>query len=461
LKSLIPSNKVLSEFANFCRQNNLNVGVNATKDAKNLLSKYKIVDIDKAIYYLQFLFISNKKDMEKYNSLASEFFKRNVNLVNMSKGLDYEKILSHNKSKFKNMNTSFLNYLKSPSHDNLKQLSNDAVLSFASLDLSRPVSINYWVERIMASAYIDEIAQFFNITSRDNLGEFQIYELKQRFISQLRDEIFSQLFYMKNKNKKKYAADFLDELSDLSEKDFLHTDKAERKELLQEARKLGIQLAVKLKKQANNRKKGRISLRKTIRKSLSYGGSMFAIVHLSKIKRKPKLIVFCDISGSMALYSIFGLNFLSGILNAFRNIKAYVFIDGSTEVTDIVRKNAGEEISSILGKWNNYVKLDGHSDYELSIESLLESIKDISSSNLHLLVIGDARNNYRAIDQQVLNKFKDKFKKIYWLNPEKKQYWSTGDSIVSSIEPICDSIEEVRNLNQLKIFVQKISKQLV
>ena len=188
---------------------------------------------------------------------------------------------------------------------------------------------------------------------------------------------------------------------------------------------------------------------------------MFAIVHLSKIKRKPKLIVFCDISGSMALYSIFGLNFLSGILNAFRNIKAYVFIDGSTEVTDIVRKNAGEEISSILGKWNNYVKLDGHSDYELSIESLLESIKDISSSNLHLLVIGDARNNYRAIDQQVLNKFKDKFKKIYWLNPEKKQYWSTGDSIVSSIEPICDSIEEVRNLNQLKIFVQKISKQLV
>jgi len=194
LKSLIPSNKVLSEFANFCRQNNLNVGVNATKDAKNLLSKYKIVDIDKAIYYLQFLFISNKKDMEKYNSLASEFFKRNVNLVNMSKGLDYEKILSHNKSKFKNMNTSFLNYLKSPSHDNLKQLSNDAVLSFASLDLSRPVSINYWVERIMASAYIDEIAQFFDITSRDNLGEFQIYELKQRFISQLRDEIFSQLF---------------------------------------------------------------------------------------------------------------------------------------------------------------------------------------------------------------------------------------------------------------------------
>ena len=114
-----------------------------------------------------------------------------------------------------------------------------------------------------------------------------------------------------------------------------------------------------------------------------------------------------------------------------------------------------------MGKWNNYVKLDGHSDYELSIESLLGSIKDISSSNLHLLVIGDARNNYRAIDDEVLTKFTEKFEKIYWLNPEKKQYWSTGDSIVSSFEPICESIEEVRNLNQLKMFVQKISKQLV
>ena len=461
MKTLILSSEAISEFATFCRQNNFNIGVNVTKDAVHLLEKYKIDDIDKAIYYLQFLFINNKKDIEKFKSLASIFFNRNINLQNNNGGLDYEGILSNYDDRIKSENILFYDYLRSPNQEHLKALSIYAISSFESLDFSRPVSINYWVERIMTSTYIEEIAQFFEVTSKDILVSYQIYELEQRFLNELRDEIFTQLFNMKNQNKEKYDSEFLDKFTDLSEKDFLHTDKTERKELLQEAKKLGVQLAVKLKRQANNKKKGRLNLRKTIRKSLSYGGSMVSTVHLSKIKRKPKLVVFCDISGSMALYSIFGLNFLSGVLNAFRNIKAYVFIDGSTEVTELVRKNTGEEISSILGKWNNYVKLDGHSDYSLSFEALLESIKNTSSNNLHLLVIGDARNNYRAIDQEVLDNIREKFEKIYWLNPEKKHYWSTGDSVVSNFKPICESMEEVRNLNQLKIFVQKISKQLV
>ena len=58
-------------------------------------------------------------------------------------------------------------------------------------------------------------------------------------------------------------------------------------------------------------------------------------------------------------------------------------------------------------------------------------------------------------------KLSEKFSKIYWLNPEKRKYWSTGDSIISQIEPLCDSLEEVRNLSQLKLFVEKISKKII
>ena len=359
------------------------------------------------------------------------------------------------------MNSLFLDYLLSPNQEKLTSLSYDAISSFESLDLSRPVSINYWVERIMTSSYVEEMMNIFLINDIDKYSKYQVYALEQSFLKDFRDEIFTQLFNIKNQSKEPYDYEFLDKLVDLSEKDFLHTDKSERKDLLQQSRKLGMYLAVKLKKKNNDNKKGRVSLRKTIRKSLSYGGSMFSTVHVRKIKKKPKLIVFCDISGSMALYSIFGLNFLSGILKAFRNIRAFVFIDGTTEVTDLVRNNTGEEISSILGQWNNYVKHDGHSDYSFSFETLLDSIKDISPNNLHLLVIGDARNNYRFLDEKLLIEISEKFEKIYWLNPEKEAYWSTGDSIINHFQPICESIEEVRNLNQLMIFVEKISKKLV
>ena len=461
MKTSIISSKVLSEFATFCRDNDLDIGVNITKDSFQLLNEQEINNIHQAIYYLQFLFVNNYKDIEKYKFLASRFFNLNLKLKNNDKKLDYESLFSNTNQEKDIMNSLFLDYLLSPTQEKLTSLSYDAISSFESLDFSRPVSINYWVERIMTSSYVEEMMKVFLINDIDKYSKYQVYALEQGFLKDFRDEIFTQLFNIKNQSKEPYDYEFLDKLVDLSEKDFLHTDKSERKDLLQQARKLGMYLAVKLKKKTNDNKKGRVSLRKTIRKSLSYGGSMFSTVHVRKIKKKPKLIVFCDISGSMALYSIFGLNFLSGILKAFRNIRAFVFIDGTTEVTDLVRNNTGEEISSILGQWNNYVKLDGHSDYSFSFETLLDNIKDISPNNLHLLVIGDARNNYRFLDEKLLIDISEKFEKIYWLNPEKEAYWSTGDSIINHFQPICESIEEVRNLNQLKIFVEKISKKLV
>ena len=461
MKTSIISSKTLSEFATFCRDNDLSIGVNITKDAIHLLDKGKINNLDQAIYFLQFLFIKDRREIEKYKFLASKFFNRKFNFDIDDYSYEYDSLLSNfNENELEN-NKALYQYLSSPNNERLKVLSYEAISSFESLDLSRPVSINYWVERIMASSYVEDLSSIFETNEASFLQAYQIYDMKNSFLKNLREEIFIQLFNIKNQNKEPYEYEFLDNQVDLSEKDFLHTDKKERQELLNETRRLGMSLAVKLKREIKRKKKGRIALRRTIRKSLSYGGSMYSTVHQSKAKKKPKLIVFCDISGSMALYSIFGLNFLAGILNAFRNIRAYVFIDGTTDVTDVVRGNSGEEISAILGQWNNYVKNDGHSDYSFSFETLLDSIDDVSSNNLHLLVVGDARNNYRGINESLLDNLKEKFERIYWLNPEKEQYWSTGDSIINHFEPICESIQEVRNLSQLKLFVEKLSRKII
>lgn len=460
MKILRISHKELSEFAAFCRKNNLNIGINATQDAKDLITFLKVSDIEKTIYYLQFLFVSNKNDIEKYYKIASQFFNISY-LLNKKNTLDYRNLLEETQKLGGKIDRKLESYLLSSDDKDLEKLSFEAISSYESLDFSRPVSINYWVERIMESKYVEELMTFFDIIKTNTLDDLYRYELKQEFIENFRREVFTQLFNTKNDSKEEYDSEFLNFKEDINEKDFLHTNKVERQQLIYESQKLGKLLAVKMKKQYKNKKNGKLSLRKTIRKSLSSGGSMFSSVHLSKVRRKPKLVVFCDISGSMALYSIFGLNFLSGILKTFRNIKAYVFIDGTTDVTELVRNNVGDEISQILGKWNNFVKADGHSDYSVAFETLLNQINKISSNNLHLLVIGDARNNYRNIDKDVLSILSEKFSKIYWLNPEKRKYWSTGDSIISQIEPLCDSLEEVRNLSQLKLFVEKISKKII
>ena len=45
---------------------------------------------------------------------------------------------------------------------------------------------------------------------------------------------------------------------------------------------------------------------------------------------------------------------------------------------------------------------------------------------------------------------------VYWLNPEPRSYWDTGDSIVSEYGAHIDGVFEVRNLTQLERFVDHL-----
>ena len=154
MKTSIISSETLSEFATFCRDNELDIGVNITKDSVHLLEEQEINSLNQAIYYLQFLFVNSKQDIEKYKFLASKFFNQNFSLQNNNGQSDYTSLLSKTDKEKIMKNSLFIDYLLVPDEEKLKLLSYDIISSFESLDFSRPVSINYWVERIMSSSAI-------------------------------------------------------------------------------------------------------------------------------------------------------------------------------------------------------------------------------------------------------------------------------------------------------------------
>ena len=88
---------------------------------------------------------------------------------------------------------------------------------------------------------------------------------------------------------------------------------------------------------------------------------------------------------------------------------------------------------------------------------MLTSKSILNSSSNSLLVIGDARNNYRSINKDTIDKLSKCFKDIYWMNPERSQYWNTGDSRFMDFQKICEHYSEVRNFKQLKDFIIKIN----
>ena len=128
------------------------------------------------------------------------------------------------------------------------------------------------------------------------------------------------------------------------------------------------------------------------------------------------------------------------------------------EVTEFFKST--EDIQEAIHRVNteaDVVWVDGHSDYGHAFEVFFERYgKDIGPKTT-VLLLGDARNNYHASQSWVVREIRRKARHVYWLNPEPRSYWNTGDSIVGDYGVHTDGVFECRNLRQLESFVEKLA----
>jgi hypothetical protein len=96
---------------------------------------------------------------------------------------------------------------------------------------------------------------------------------------------------------------------------------------------------------------------------------------------------------------------------------------------------------------------DGHSDYGHAFEVFAQKWPDAVTPKTSLLVLGDARTNYRAPALPALRSMVRQARHAFWLNPEPRQYWSSGDSAASTYGEVMPMIE-CRNVIQLQEFVE-------
>ena len=80
---------------------------------------------------------------------------------------------------------------------------------------------------------------------------------------------------------------------------------------------------------------------------------------------------------------------------------------------------------------------------------------DAVTPKTSLLVLGDARTNYRAPALPALRGIARQARHAFWLNPEPKQYWASGDSAAAAYGEVMPMVE-CRNVAQLQAFVEGI-----
>jgi uncharacterized protein with von Willebrand factor type A (vWA) domain len=112
-------------------------------------------------------------------------------------------------------------------------------------------------------------------------------------------------------------------------------------EQLDEVARLTVQIARRLARRVSRRRKptrrgGVIDLRRSMRANLMKG-EIIELRRRARRRRKVRLVLLCDVSGSMDLYSRFLLQFLYALQNVFGRVETFTFATRLTRVSDLLR----------------------------------------------------------------------------------------------------------------------------
>ncbi|MHB1445207.1 MAG: vWA domain-containing protein [Acidimicrobiales bacterium] len=346
-----------------------------------------------------------------------------------------------------------------------RAVARESVTRYAGMEPGRPVGGTYYLYRTLRNLDLEGLMKRLMEAAKEEsdggltpLEERLIKDEYELRIDQLRKEVESEI-------RRRLVADRGAEAmaktlrKPLPENvDFMHATREELVQLRKAVAPLTRKLAVRLARKRRHGRKGPLDFRNTVRHSLSYGGVPAELKFRYPRPSKPEIMVVADISGSVAAFARFTLHLVHAISSQFSKVRSFVFVDGIDEVTRFFE--GVEDITEAIQRVNteaDVIWVDGHSDYGHAFEVFWERWGKEITPKTSVLLLGDARNNYHASQAWIVKEMRKKARHVFWLNPEPKSYWDTGDSIVGEYAAHCDGVFECRNLKQLEGFVEHLA----
>jgi uncharacterized protein with von Willebrand factor type A (vWA) domain len=158
-------------------------------------------------------------------------------------------------------------------------------------------------------------------------------------------------------------------------------------------------------------------MRRIVRRNLKYGGELLELTW-RETKRKPRpLVIICDISGSMSLYSRLLLHFIHTISNGLMHVEAFVF---GTRLTRITRQlkmrdvdDAIRSVSKTVQDWSGGTRIGDalhHFNYKWA--------RRVLGRGAVVLIISDGWDRGDAsVLQAEMDRLQHSCHRLIWLNP--------------------------------------------
>lgn len=188
-------------------------------------------------------------------------------------------------------------------------------------------------------------------------------------------------------------------------------------------RTLARRVQARLRRRLQPRVRERLDFRRTIRAAIARGGVLVERRFRGRRPGRPVLVALCDLSASAAVATDFFLALLAPSTRFFRSVRLFGYVDRLVEIelVDGQIRPAGP------------IDLMARSDFGRVLADLraLADAEPVLGADTVFLVLGDARNNRRPPRADLLAAARTRVRRLLWLNPEPRERWNTGDSVMA------------------------------
>ena len=200
----------------------------------------------------------------------------------------------------------------------------------------------------------------------------------------------------------------------------------------------------------------RLNPRLLMRRSLKTGGDVVELTFRERRRRKTKLVLLCDVSGSMDLYSRFLLQFLYALQNCFARVETFVFSTRLSRITEQLRRQSYEtalrRLSAGVDDWSGGTRIGE------SLAAFAAGWPRLVDRRTVVIVVSDGWDaGEPAVVSSMLAALRQRAGRIVWLNPllGSPTYSPETRGMVAAL-PHLDVFAPVHNLASLRALARHL-----
>jgi len=196
------------------------------------------------------------------------------------------------------------------------------------------------------------------------------------------------------------------------------------------------------------RRGGVLDLRRSMRANMMKG-EIIELRRRERRRRKVRLVLLCDVSGSMDLYSRFLLQFLYALQNVFGRVETFTFATRLTRVTEHLK---GPSYRSALRRLTEVRDFSGGTRIGESVQEFNREWRHLVDRHTIVLLLSDGwdTGEPEVLAQEMLT-LKRRAGRVLWLNPllGNPSYEPLTRGMAAAL-PLVDHFAAAHNLSSLR-----------